>query len=335
MQNKAQNRVSILGTGHALPLAKVTSEMLDSQLGFKLGHLARVSGVNSRFVCKDESQIDMAVIAAHRALARANVPVSKIDLVISASGIPYQTLPSTAPLIMRGLGLKDGQAAAFDINSTCLSFLSALDVAADSIRAGRSHTALVVSSEIASRALPWQDSPDVAALFGDGAGAAVLGAGPNGGIIASHMRSYPSAYEACQIAAGGTRIDFHNAPDLFATNARFKMDGKELYRLTSKHFRRFLDDLLEKAGWHRDDVDVVIPHQASPHALARIGRVIGFPKHKLENHAAQIGNQIAASIPIVLDMAIANGKIAPGAKVLMLGTSAGVSFGGMAYEAPL
>lgn len=208
MVEGALPNISILGTGHALPATRLSSDALDGQLGLKPGYLAEISGVKNRFICQKETQIDFGVTAAKRALDRAGMQADDIDLVLSASGIPYQTLPATAPLLMRGLDMKDGQAAAYDINSTCLSFLTALDVAADAIRAGRCRNALIISSEIASRALPWQDNPDIAALFGDGAAAAVLGAVPDGGIVTSLMRSYPSAYEACQVAAGGTRIDY-------------------------------------------------------------------------------------------------------------------------------
>lgn len=317
-----------------VPAKVVLSEALDERLGFPAGHLEGLSGVHSRHVCEAEDQIDLAAAAARLAMERAAVTAGDIDLVLGACGIPYQTLPATAPLVMRRLGIPDGAAAAFDVNATCLSFLSALELAAGRIVAGQSRTALVFSSEIASRALPWSEQPDVAALFGDGAAAVVLTAAPDGAgaIRASLMRTYPSAYEACEIGAGGTRFDFVREAAEFAAHAVFQMDGKALFRVTHRHFPSFVDDLLAAAGWTPADVDLVVPHQASPLALEHMIEQTGMPRERVVNIAALFGNQIAASIPTALDIAWTEGRIGKGTRLLLLGTSAGVSFGGMAIE---
>ncbi|MDA7423294.1 3-oxoacyl-ACP synthase III family protein [Thalassococcus lentus] len=326
--------ISITGTGHALPQKGLDSETLDKMHGLKTGWLRRKSGVAFRHLCTDEDQIDLAVLAAQRAMEDARVEIDNIDLILSGSAIPYQSLPATAPLIMQRLGAKGGAAAAFDVNATCLSFVTALDLAAGRIALGQSKRALVISSEIASRALPWQKQPDVAALFGDGAAAAVVSAPLHNeaGIRASLVRTHPAAYDACQIGAGGTRIDYHRNPKEFAENALFRMDGKALFKVTRRHFPAFVETLLDKAGWRKSDVDVVVPHQASPHALSHMSRKMGFRQGSVMNVAEQLGNQIAASIPTVLDIARREGRIVKGSKVLLLGTSAGVSFGGMAIE---
>ena len=317
-----------------MPRKAVASVELDRRLGLAPGHLQKLCGVESRHVCDGEDQIDLAVTAAQRAIERAAVPPGDIDLVLGACGIPYQPLPATAPLVMRRLGLPDGAAAAHDVNATCLSFLTALDLAAGKIALGQCRTALVFSSEVASRALPWQDQPEVAALFGDGAAAAVLTSARDGrsGIRASLLRSYPSAYGACEIGAGGTRFDFQREPDAFAAHALFRMDGRELFRITHRHFPGFVDEVLAAAGWGREDVDLVVPHQASPLALEHMVEQTGMERRRVVDIAARLGNQIAASIPTALDIAWRDGRIGPGAKLLLLGTSAGVSFGGMAIE---
>lgn len=191
----------------------------------------------------------------------------------------------------------------------------------------------MVSSDIASRALPWEHHPEVAALFGDGAAAAVIGPtapGASGEIKAIGLRSYPSAYDACGIGAGGTRFDFKAEPASFAANATFSMDGKALFRITAQHFGSFVDDLLARAGWTRSDVDLVVPHQASPAALEHMIRQTGFAQDRVMRIVADYGNQIAASIPFALDMAREQERAGRGSKVLLLGTSAGVSFGGAA-----
>jgi 3-oxoacyl-[acyl-carrier-protein] synthase III len=285
----------------------------------------------ARHVCKEETQVTMAVAAAGAALRDAGLEASQIDTVIFGAAVPYQPIPSTAPLVMRGLGMADGSVAAFDVNSTCLSFVTAMEVAARQIEAGAAEYVLVISAEVASRALPWATDPETAALFGDGAAAAVLSPAVNDArIAATLLRSYPSAYEACGIGAGGTRFDLVRQPQDFAAHSLFQMDGKVLFRLASLNFRGFVEQLLEQAGWQHDDVDLVVPHQASPAALAHLVRQTGFAPDRVVNIAADYGNQIAASIPFAFDIARQSGRVRRGDKVLMLGTSAGVSFGGIA-----
>jgi len=328
-------RIRIAGTGGVVPAERVTTRALEERFGLEKGRLEAATGVVERYVCEGESQIDLACTAAKLALEDAGIEASAVDLIIGGCGVPYQPLPATSPLVMQRLGLADGSAAAFDVNSTCLGFLTAFETASRLIEAGQSKTALVFSSEVASRALPWRDQPEVAALFGDGAAAVVLQeAKPGEGRVAANlMRTYPSAYEACGIGSGGTRIDFHCQPEEFARHSLFHMDGKELFRVTSRHFSGFVAELLQRAGWRHEDVDLVVPHQASPFALAHMARQTGFAPEKLVDISARYGNQIAASIPFALDIARRAGRIAPGARLLFLGTSAGVSFGGMALEA--
>ena len=330
-------RVRISGTGRALPQRRRTTLEIEQELGLAPGRLERASGVIARHVCGAEDQISLAVAASRLALEDAGLDPSDIDLVISGAAVPYQPIPATAPLVMRHLGIADAAAGGFDVNSTCLSFVTAFDIAARQIEAGQVRHVLVVSSEVASRALPWASDPETAALFGDGAGAAVLsraeGAGPGSGVAASLLRSYPSAYEACTLGAGGTRFDFSTQRDAFVAHSLFAMDGKALFRLSAQHFAGFVNDLLDRAGWRRDEVDLVVPHQASPAGLAHMIRLTGFAPDRVVTIAAEFGNQIAASIPFALDMARRAGRIVPGNRVLMLGTSAGLSFGGLALVA--
>lgn len=167
-------RIRIVGTGRAVPAERVTTRALEERLGLGEGALETATGVVERYVCTGESQIDLACGAARLALEDAGLEANALDLLIGGCGVPYQPLPATAPLVMQRLGLADGSAAAFDVNSTCLGFLTAFETAGRMIEAGQCETALVFSSEVASRALPWQDAPEIAALFGDGAAAAVL-----------------------------------------------------------------------------------------------------------------------------------------------------------------
>lgn len=328
-------RFSLAGTGMALPAGRVSSSDFDARLGFTPGHLFDVCGVANRYVCEGESQDDLAVAAAQAALADAGMEPNDVDLVIAAAAVAKQPIPSTAPLIAGRLGIRSGECTAFDVNSTCLSFLSALDVATSLLPSGRFRGVLIVSSEIASRALPWSMAPNVAGLFGDGAAAVVLRPADEGqGAIvkAAHFETYPEGYDYCQLAAGGTGIDFHADPQAFQAASIFEMDGYKLFKLAARHFPGFVTRLLERAGWRHEDVDLVVPHQASPLALAHLVQRCGFAEGQVVNIVADYGNQIAASIPTAFHLARKEGRLPAGSRVLLLGTSAGVSFGGMAIE---
>jgi 3-oxoacyl-[acyl-carrier-protein] synthase-3 len=323
----------ILAAAHALPARRIPSAEIDRRCGLAAGRIEAATGVATRYHVDGESQIDLAVAAARTALDRAGLAPGRIDLVLGANAVPYQPLPATAPLVARGLGIADGQAAAYDLNASCLSFLPALDHAATQIALGRARHALVFSSEIASRALDFAGDPFVAAHFGDGAAAVVLGPSPHsalGRIAACRFRAYPSAYAACGLRAGGTALDFHADPAAFAAEAWFRMDGEALFRLTARHFRAFTQDLLDEAGWRMDEVDLVVPHQASPRALSRMARALEVPPGRMVDISADYGNQVAASIPTALALAFERGLMPPGRRILMLGTAAGVSFGGLA-----
>lgn len=322
----------IAGTGRALPNTKILSSELDRTHDFADGFIERRTGVSSRYFCQDQTQIDLGVAAADAALKAAGIEAQDVDLIISACAVPYQPIPATAPAIQRGLGIADGTCFATDINCTCLGFATALQFANSLCRSGDYSTILIVSSEVASRGLPWKTQPDVAGLFGDGAAAAVLRVQEMPKLFCAGFETHASAYESCALAAGGTRFDFETQPELFAAHSRFTMDGRELFRVTAKHFGPFVDKLLATAGITRESIDLIIPHQASPGALAHMIKLCGFSPDLVVDVSREVGNQIAASIPFTLDYAHTNGRLKRGERILMLGTSAGVSFGGIVME---
>jgi len=326
------------GFGAALPRRLMPSSEIDARLGKPQGWLERACGVASRHVASpDETQERLGAAAARIALADAGLKLTDIDLMLFGASVGRQPIPATAPLIKRELGGEDLIFPAYDVNATCLSALVGLDVAALHLAAGRARHVLVVTSEIASRALPWTDAPETAGLFGDGAAAFVLsaaahGADSGGRFGGFYMETFADGYDACTLAAGGTGIDFHADPSGFARSAYFRMDGKALYRISAAAMPGFLDRLLSRAGLVRGDIDLVVPHQASPHALAHIIRRGGFAPEKVFDCVRMIGNQVAASIPVALNLAREAGRIQPGMRILLVGTSAGVSLGGAILE---
>ena len=201
------------------------------------------------------------------------------------------------------------------------------------IESGAYENALIVSSDIASRALSWESAPEVAGLFGDGAAAAVIVRDKTSEVRwSSRFETHDDGYEYCQIAAGGTAIDYRTEPERFMSGSQFEMDGRALFRLTSERFPAFVSNLLGSAGWAARDVDLVIPHQASPLALRHLATRCGFETGRVVDIVARYGNQVAASIPTALHVARTSHRLGRGTKALMLGTSAGISFGGIAFE---
>ena len=325
--------IGFLGTGSVQPARQVSTQDLAQRWGADADALVTATGVVSRFYAGEETCVSMGVAAAQQALETARVTPSDLDLILSASAIPYQALPATAPLYQRGLGAAN--VPAFDVNASCLSFLTATDLARAMIQAGRAQRVLVVSSEVASRGLPWHDQPETAALFGDGAAAAVIGPVPAGnGIQAVAMKTYSQAYESCQVQIGGTRHDIHADPESYQRNAWFRMEGQVLYKLTARHIRSFVKDVLAQSGWTLADVDVVIPHQASRGGIDHAIRLLGLRPEQVVDILSTHGNQVAASLPTALHAATVQGRLPSGTRALMVGTSAGVSLGAMTWVVP-
>ena len=334
IKSSLQAHVRIAGTGHYVPETTRLSSAIDQDLGRKLGKTESRTGIHSRPVVSTESSSFMAVAAAKAALAVSGLAATSIDLILSACAVPEQPIPAMAPLVQAGLGLNG--IPAFDINASCLSFVAAFDLAAQMIESDRYSNVLIVSSEIASRALPWASDPDTAAMFGDGAAATILTAshGQSGGLVASHFETWSEGYRDCEIPSGGTRFDFHNDAAGFAQGAAFRMDGRAAYKLAAKTIQPFFDKLLAKAGWTLADVDLVVPHQASRGALDHLVAKLKIPRAKIIDIIADHGNQIAASVPMALDYALRMGRVHSGMKVLVVGTSAGFSIGGLCLQLP-
>lgn len=320
---------SILGTGAARSLSVATSLALDKEHGLVPGQIERLTGVVQRPRSQGRDQVTLATEAALAALADAKTEAVELDAILHAAAVPYQTIPATAPLLQQALGLPDGAVAAYDVGATCLGFLAALQHAAAMVETGRWARVLVVSSEVISGNLDWQ-VPSTAGLFGDGAGAAVVGRKPGGLRIGQIvLKTHPSGYEAARLRAGGTRL----GAGAMAAETRFVMDGPALFGLTRRRFESFVLSNLRDAGLGLDDVDLIVPHQASPAALRLMARALGVKEDRMVDLSATHGNQVAASLPVTLDQARREGRVAPGSRVLMLGTAAGVTFGTALLEA--
>lgn len=327
--------LALLGSGHALPQRHITSAELDLSLGLQAGTVERVGGVHARaFATTEESAASLAALAAQRALDAAGLSATQLDCVVAASGTMDQGMPCNAALIHRELGLATTGIPAFDINASCLGFIAALDQLSWPLAAGHYQRVLLVCADIASCGLDWQQL-ECAAIFGDGAAAVVLGPAGSGQdirILASKLRTYSEGAAFCQIPAGGSRHHPSRVGEVFLPLAQFAMQGKAVYRLASTHLPGFLDGLLTEAQLSLEQIDWVIPHQASRLAMDHLNRRLGFAPEKVIDIFAEHGNQVAASLPTALDIARRDGRIQPGQRLLLLGTGAGLSLGGMLLE---
>jgi 3-oxoacyl-[acyl-carrier-protein] synthase-3 len=270
----------------------------------------------------------MAARALRAACTQAQLSPGDLQAVIVASVVPEQPMPTTGVLVLRELGLGGQAIETFDVNASCLGFLSALQTAALGIAAGHWDLVGVVASEIASKGLNHADI-ESSALFGDGAGAAVIGrpgAGSASGMLALQFRTWAQGAGLCTIPAGGTRWNPRTPPPDQA-DYLFRMDGHGLLKLAARKLPGFLAGVLAEAGVGLDDLDVVIPHQASEAGLRYLSDRLGVPAVKVASILATRGNQASASIPNALDEAVATGMLRRGGIALLIGTAAGLSAG--------
>ncbi|MBN2983694.1 MULTISPECIES: beta-ketoacyl-ACP synthase III [Cohnella] len=329
-----ERHVSILGTGKYLPQTCVTSEEMDARLGVKPGWTLKKTNVAKRYFAGEETASRMGAKAAAAALEAAGLSFRDIDCLVCTSGTSEQPIPCTAALIQYEMGHGRSGTPAFDINSTCLSFVAGLDVVSYMIEAGRYRNVLLVSSEISSAGLNW-DQKESAALFGDGAVAVVVGRAAEGGtsrIVHAAMETYADGARLSEIRGGGSRLHALKQADASAGDYLFDMDGPAIFRMTSKLMPPFVERFMAAAGTRLQDMKLIVPHQGSAMAVRLLSRKLGIADEQLMSITAEHGNTIAASIPMGLHEAIAQKRIRRGDRVLLLGTSAGLSLGGMILD---
>lgn len=319
---------AIAGTGSYLPRETVSAADYDGLTGLPAGSVAAQFGVVRRHRASgDETTSWMAAEAANRALNDAGWEAGSLDVILSACGVMEQPIPSTAALVQRRLGLGDSGIPAYDINATCLSFLLAFDRVLAGFALGEWRRALIVSADISSAALDFSD-PEASVLFGDGAAAIALEAGGPHRRLAHRFCTYGDGADLCRLEAGGTRLRPDEGIEQFLARARFRMDGPGLFRATARRFPPFLAELLEQAGITPEQIDTVLPHQASRPALEHLKRALPSGHAKTVDLFAEVGNLIATSIPFTIDQARRAGTLRSGETSLIMGTSAGVSLGG-------
>lgn len=323
--------VKIAGLGWYLPEQIMTNDWFAAQLGVSASWIERATGVRERRYAAGETSAGMAAAAARMALTNAGLSVDDLDAIIGASAAPQQAVPCTAALIQRELGARDGGSVCWDVNATCLSFLFALQSAAHLVAAGVYKTILISSSEITSPSLNPNDR-ETRALFGDAAAAAIITRSADddsGAIWHTQFATFSSGARLTEALGGGTLHHPAN-PATTREHNSFRMEGLAIFKFATRQSVPFLAQFFRTLGWERSTIDVVVPHQASRHAIDQLSERLGFRREQVYSNLANRGNCVGASIPLALAEAVAAGCIRRGDRVLLVGTGAGLTIGAMA-----
>lgn len=308
----------IIGTGSYLPEKKLSNRDLESMVDTSDEWIYTRTGIRNRHIAAEyETTSDLALKASQRAIAAADIDASEIDLIIVATSTPDMIFPSTACLLQAKLGIKGG--AAFDLQAVCTGFVYALATADSFIRSGQHRCALVIGAEIFSRILDWTDR-GTCVLFGDGAGAVVLRASDTPGVLSSHLHA-DGSYANILCTPGSVKNGAVSGVPFL------KMEGNSVFKLAVK----VLDDVGREAlaanDLSIDQIDWFIAHQANVRIIHASAKKLGLPLDRVvvtvENH----GNTSAASIPLALDVAVADGRIKRGQHVLLEGVGGGFTWG--------
>jgi 3-oxoacyl-[acyl-carrier-protein] synthase-3 len=321
-QQVAVNRSVIRGVGAYLPkriminddfsrIVETTDEWITERTGIKQRHIA----------ADDELTSDLGIAAARQALVRSGIDPVDIDLVICATATPDRTFPATAVRIQAGLGITKG--AAFDIQAVCSGFVYAMTTADNFLKTGLFKRAIVVGAETFSRILDWSDR-GTCVLFGDGAGAVVLEAQPqhgtreDRGILSTLIRS-DGRYEDLLYVDGG--------PGSTKTTGHLRMNGREVFRHAIQKISGVIEETLVMTGYTPDEIDLYVPHQANQRILDGIAKRLGVDPKKIMTTLAKHGNTSAASIPLALNQAFEEHRLAEGNLVLMEAMGGGFTWG--------
>ncbi|WP_404300102.1 beta-ketoacyl-ACP synthase III [Alicycliphilus denitrificans] len=313
----------ITGTGSYLPPRRVTNDDLVAQLaaqGVETSDdwIVERTGIRARhFAERDVTSSDLALQAARRALEAAGREAKDIDLIIVATSTPDMVFPSSACILQHKLGVSG--CPAFDVQAVCSGFVYALTVADAMIQSGAASRALVVGAEVFSRILDFQDRT-TCVLFGDGAGAVVLEASDEPGIL------------ACELHADGSHVGILCVPGnvyggQILGDPLLKMDGQAVFKLAVGVLEKAARAALDKAGLTDADIDWLIPHQANIRIMQSTARKLKLPMDKVVVTVAQHGNTSAASIPLALDHAVRAGQVRPGQTVMLEGVGGGFTWG--------
>ena len=308
----------IVGTGSYLPRRVLSNKDIEEKIDTSDEWIFSRTGIRTRHVADDsETTSDLGMHASLRAMDAAGVTAGDIDLVIVATTTPDMVFPSTACILQRKLGIKQG--AAFDVQAVCTGFVYALAIADKFIASGQYRCALVVGAEVFSRLLDWSDRR-TCVLFGDGAGAVVLRSSAAPGILSTHLHS------------DGEHGDILCVPGNFHAGevvgrAFVHMDGQAVFRFAVRALDEVCREAFEYNGVQGSDVDWLVPHQANVRIILATAQKMGLAPERVVLTVENQGNTSAASVPLALDAAVRDGRIQPGQLIMLAAVGGGMTWG--------
>lgn len=311
----------ITGTGGYLPEKVLTNKDLEKIVDTTDQWIVERTGIRKRHIAADdEYTCDLAEKAARKAIEMAGLETSDIDLIVVATTTADQVFPSTACLLQARLGISGP--AAFDVQAVCTGFIYALGVVDSFIRTGAAKKALVVGAETFSRILDWSDR-NTCVLFGDGAGAVVIEASDEPGIISTHLHA-DGAYESLLRVPTGISRGYK---ELQQGSAYVEMRGNEVFKVAVTTLGRIVDETLAANNMEKSDIDWLIPHQANIRIINATARKLQTPMDRVVVTVDEHGNTSAASVPLALDVAVRDGRIKRGETILMEAFGGGFTWG--------
>ena len=314
----AGRQISITGLGCKVPDRIVTNDEIARLVDTSDEWIIERTGIRERrMAAESEALSDIALPACRDALAQAGLEGKDIDLLIVATVTPDMAFPSTGAILADQLGATD--AAAYDLSAGCTGFMYALAQGYGMVAAGLAKRALVVGGDVLSKILDWDDRATLV-LFGDGAGAVVLEAVPEQGFLGFELGADGAGGANLWLPGSGSR--HFDDPDKYV-----KMNGREVFKFATRILVQSAEALLAACGVSIDDVDVYIPHQANMRIIDHATRKLGVPSERVVINVDRYGNTSSGSIPLALADAAADGRLRPGALVLMTGMGAGLTWG--------
>jgi 3-oxoacyl-[acyl-carrier-protein] synthase III len=310
----------ILGTGGYLPEKILTNKDLEKIVETSSDWIVERTGIHQRHIAAEyESALTMSEAASRQAMETAGLKPEDIGMIIIATTTPEKMFPSTACLLQQRLGISG--CPAFDLNSTaCAGFVYALSIADQYVKSGAVKNALVIGSEVMSRVIDWSDR-STCVLFGDGAGAVIIGASDEPGILSTHLHADGNFKDVLSLSISlGKPIEVEEA--LF-----LKMAGNQLFKLAVNILGKLFDETLAANSLKKSDVDWLVPHQANIRIIEAMAKKLNLPMDKVAITLHDQGNTSSASIPLALDSAIRDGRIKRGEMLLLEGFGGGLAWG--------
>lgn len=317
----------IIGTGHYLPERVLTNFDLEKMVDTTDAWIVERTGIRERRIASEgEASSDMATHAARRALLNAQLEPADLDLILIATITPDMPLPSTAMFVQQKIGAR-ADCPGMDLSAACAGFIYGLSVADSYVRAGAARNVLVVGVELLSRVLNWKDRA-TCVLFGDGAGAVVVGpaAADGRGILSTHLYADGSLASSLCIPAGGSRTP--TTAESVQKNLHFvHMQGQDVFKFAVRNLAGASLEAIEQNGLSREDVDWVIPHQANLRIINAVAKRTGLARERFYINIDRVGNTSSASVPIALDELARGGRLREKSPILLCALGGGFAWG--------